>query len=629
MKMNREEFLLDFIPEAYELIENCETSILDIEELNHVSGEFDEDLINNLFRAVHTLKGSAGLLKLETLVKVTHEAETLMDILRKERILPSEDICQVLINTCDQLRMLLQKIEATKANPEFDDESAAIVTVLQREIKNLKPEDSQTDSNSGTNKSKKVYEVFGEEEETEVSETDKPKFEIFEDEKKRYEVFSEEVVALANNTAPTIEITEPETQIPEPKETITTTQEQKQNTTTQTPNNQRKEIKVANEKLDALMDLVGELVIAESNVTQHMIVKRLKNEDYNSALNRLHKIVFDLQEVALSTRMIPISGVFQKMSRLVRDLQKKSNKKVALYIHGEDTEIDKSIVDLIADPIIHILRNSIDHGIETAEERQLNSKPEIGSIQLSARQSVNEVWILIKDDGRGLSREKILQKCIEKGILTGDGSNLTDKEVYNLIFVPGLSTAKEVTDISGRGVGMDIVKQNIEKLGGKIEILSRPGRGTTFILRIPLSLGIMEGTVVRVGTKFFTIQTIELREFVSLRDREEIPLEAGQTVIDVRGKFIPIFDMNQVLNHREKLIYDNIDPLMVMIEYDKKLLGIRVDEVVGNQNVVIKPLQGLTEGAKGVNGFTILGNGNVSTILDVKSIFQKLQSLEE
>ncbi|TGK88273.1 chemotaxis protein CheA [Leptospira bourretii] len=621
--MGREQLLLDFIPEGFELIEVCESAILSIEEINDQSGEYDEDLINNLFRAVHTFKGSTGLLKLESLVKISHEAETLMDILRKEKKFPNEDICQVLINTCDQLRRLLHKVDETKSNPELDDESDAIIEVLKREIKQLNSENQITESEIPIPKKKKSFEIFGEEEpKTETTVTrKKPAFEIFGESPNtsptESKITNEHYHAETNNPEKkTTEIIKPEkTQLD--KEPIATT-----------ATIQKKEIKVANEKLDALMDLVGELVIAESNVTQHPLLKSLRNEDFNSSINRLHKIVLDLQEVALSTRMIPISGVFQKMSRLVRDLQKKANKKVALYISGEETEIDKSIVDLIADPIIHILRNSIDHGIETNEERMLYGKAEVGTIQLSARQSVNEVWVMIRDDGRGLNREKIIQKSIERGILSGDTEHLSDQEVYNLIFVPGLSTAETITDISGRGVGMDIVRQNIEKMGGKIEIHSRLQKGTSFILRIPLSLGIMEGTVVRIGKKFFTIQTIELREFVSLREKKEIPLEDNQKVIDVRGTFIPIFDINQILNHREEIVYEGLDPLMIVLEYEKKLLGIRVDEIVGNQNVVIKPLQGILEEANGVNGFTILGSGNVSLILDVKSIFQKMHRSE-
>ncbi|BDA78033.1 chemotaxis protein CheA [Leptospira kobayashii] len=599
--MSREQLLLDFIPEAFDLIQDSETAILEIEELWDNGGSYNEELINNLFRYFHTLKGSAGLLKLETIVQVTHEAETLLDILRKEAILPSAHTCQILINTCDQLRKLFQVVEATKANPDLEEESLTLIEALQGEIKSL----GKTKTGS---KQKNTYEIFD-------STEDKKSYEIFNDPapkvivKASYEIFEDSPVAK-NETTQKIQV-----------------QPERENLTGVRSSLLKKEIKVSNEKLDALMDLMGELVIAESNVTQHAVVKRLKNDDFHLSLNRLRKIVADLQEVAFSTRMIPISGVFQRMSRLIRDLQKKSMKKVSLYISGEDTEIDKSIVDLIADPIIHILRNSIDHGIESPDDRLAVMKSEEGNIYLSAKQSVNEVWIMIRDDGKGLDRDRIIAKAIENGILTTDPNLLTDKEVFQLIFAPGLSTAKEVTDLSGRGVGMDIVKQNIEKLGGKIDIHSKQGLGTTFILRIPLTLGIMEGTVVRIGDKYFTIQTIELREFVSLSNKEKIRLDEGQMVIDVRGKFIPVFDMNQVLNHRIPLEYDGTDLLTVIIEHEGSLFGIQVDEIIGNYNVVIKPLHGLMENAAGVSGFTILGSGNVSLILDVKSIYTKLHDV--
>ncbi len=582
--MSREQILLDFVPEALDLVQDSENVILDIEKILEDGGDYDEFAINNLFRFFHTIKGSSGLLKLETIVKVTHEAETLLDILRKETILPRPEACQILLSVCDRLKKLFQEIETLKSDPIMEEESLFLIEQVKQEIRFLNSEP--------------VSVVFKK----------KAAFEVFED-------TVEPEPIEANNTLPVefvadkVNVIEKEISIPSDKSLSQV----------------KKEIKVSNEKLDLLMDIMGELVIAESNVTQHSAIKQIKNDSFGQSLNRLRKIVLDLQEVVLSTRMIPISPVFQRMSRLVRDLQKKTSKKISLHIEGDETQIDKSVVDLIADPIIHIIRNSVDHGIESTEERRLSGKSESGNIYLSARQSVNEVWILIRDDGRGLDRDRIVSKAKENGLFSGDPNSLTDKEVFLMIFAPGLSTAKEITSISGRGVGMDIVRQNIEKLSGKIEIQSKKGQGTTFILRIPLTLGIMEGTIIRIGNSFFTIQTIELKEFVNLRDKTAIPLEAGKTVYDVRGKFIPIFNINQILNHREHLKYDEKDPLMVIIEYDQKLLGIKVDAVIGNQNVVIKPLQGKMEEARDVSGFTILGSGNVSLILDVKSIFQKLQ----
>ena len=597
--MSREQILLDFVPEAFDLIQDSENVILEIEKILEINGAYDDMLINNLFRSFHTIKGSSGLLKLGSIVKLTHEGETLLDFLRKESKLPNQESLQILLSICDHLKKLFQEIEIKKVNPELDVVAIELITRLKEEIKNQ----SQV---SQSQYKKTPFEIFDEPIiENQVTENNANNSRAVEPIPKEDNVIIPAVDVIPN------QLSKLQTEI------------SNQNSTIQI----KKEIKVTNEKLDLLMDIMGELVIAESNVTQHSTIKKIKNDSFDQCLNRLRKIVLDLQEVVLSTRMIPISVVFQRMTRLVRDLQKKSNKKVLLHIEGDETQIDKSVVDLIADPIIHILRNSVDHGIESSGERILAGKSEVGNIYLSARQSVNEVWILIQDDGHGLDRERILNKARENGLFSGDPSSLSDKEVFLMIFSPGLSTAKEVTNISGRGVGMDIVRQNIEKLGGKIDIQSISGRGTTFILRIPLTLGIMEGTVVRIGNNYFTIQTIELKEFVSLRNKEGIILEAGKEVYDVRGKFIPIFNINQILNHRVPLKYDDKDKLMVILEYEKKLLGIRVDEVIGNQNVVIKPLQGKMEEAGDVSGFTILGSGNVSLILDVKSIFQKLQGM--
>ncbi|MCW7469605.1 chemotaxis protein CheW [Leptospira kanakyensis] len=334
------------------------------------------------------------------------------------------------------------------------------------------------------------------------------------------------------------------------------------------------EKKVVSEKLSTLLELVGELVIAESNITQHPTIKSIKNESLNSTLSRFHKILIDLQDVAFSTRMIPISGVFKKISRIVHELQNQSDIKVLLHTSGEDTEIDKSRVDLIFEPIVYILKNSIEYEFESSDKRLSNGKSEIKNIYLSARQSINEVLVTVRDDGHGLDRRKILEKAKQNGIIIDDSIRLTNQ-------------------------------------------------GTTFVLRIPISLGTMKGTVVRIGIKYFTIQTVELREFVSLRDKKEIELDKDQNVLDIRGTFVPIFNINQILNHKESIEYDNKDPLIIVLEYEKKLLGIRVDEIIGSQNVVIKPLVGIMEQAQGVNGFTILGNGNVSLILDAKSIFSK------
>ncbi|MCX7998547.1 MAG: ATP-binding protein, partial [Leptospiraceae bacterium] len=348
----------------------------------------------------------------------------------------------------------------------------------------------------------------------------------------------------------------------------------------------KKDVRVPEVTLNQILNLMGELVIAESNVTQHPVVKSLANDSLNSALNHLHKILKEFQEVSLSLRMIPLQDLFKRMTRVVRDLQKHSTKQVHLEFVGEETRIDKSIFDQLVDPMVHLVRNAFDHGIESPEEREQKGKPRIGKIELQAMQTGSEVWVIVSDDGRGLEKEKIFNKAVQLGIISAD-AHLSDEEIYKLIFHSGLSTSTQVTEVSGRGVGMDIVKTTLEKLGGKIEIRSVPEQGVSFILRLPLTLGIMEGTTFKVGNKFFTVPTTEVKEFVGLREKERISLENNIQVIDVRNHFIPIFSMGQILSQE---ISEDMKPnsIILIFQSNSKEIGIIADEVLGNQTVVIK-----------------------------------------
>lgn len=386
----------------------------------------------------------------------------------------------------------------------------------------------------------------------------------------------------------------------------------------------RNDVRVPENVLNQILNLMGELVIAESNVTQHPVVKSISNDSLNSALNHLHKILKEFQEVTLSLRMIPLQDLFKRMARVVRDLQKHSTKQVHLEFVGEETRIDKSILDQLVDPMVHLVRNAFDHGIESPEERVQKGKPQTGKIELNAFQSSNEVWVIVSDDGRGLEKEKILSKAIQLG-LAGDDSNLSDEEIYKLIFHSGLSTSTQVTEVSGRGVGMDIVKTTLEKLGGKIEIRSVPDQGVSFVLRLPLTLGIMEGTTFKVGDRFFTVPTTEVKEFVGFREKERISLENNIQVIDVRNHFIPIFSMKQILSQE---ISEDMKPnsIILIFQSNSKEIGIIANEVLGNQTVVIKGMESGFSKAKLISGFTILGDGSISLILDINAVFQFLSN---
>lgn len=617
--LNREDFILGFVSEARDSIDSAEECLLEMEKYKESQKDIPKDLIDTLFRDFHTLKGSSALLNLQSIVRITHEAETILELIRNtNQFHLIFDQIEDLLKTIDFLRVLFQEIESTKKDSQSDQVNS-MKTRLHENLVKMKSGGSAKEEESTNPPSS--FGLFDDEKKNTTS----TGYRLFEDNEPSasYGLFEEP--ELGKDKIPSVDV-EPiklkeskdqpnENKIPSMLEPVQAS-----------TNSRKKEIKISTEKLDLLLDLVGELVIAESNVSHHPEIENLKLESFSSATRHLNKIVRDIQEVALSTRMIPIAGIFNRMNRLIRDLEKKTNKSINLQISGEETEIDKSVVDMISDPIIHILRNSIDHGIESPELRKENGKSERGLIKLHAMQSSSEVWIIILDDGAGLNKQKILNKAIQNKIISPNENNLSDKEIYDLIFFPGFSTAAEVSDISGRGVGMDIVKRNIETLGGRIEVQSQEGVGSKFILRIPLSLGIMEGTVIKTGSSYFTIQTIEVRELVKLNKADAIEIYKGQKVIEIRGSHIPMLSINDVLNLRNPIDYNNIeDPILIVLEYDGENLGLLADSILGNQSIVIKSLNEHLLDAKGVNGFTILGNGQISLILDTKSIFENFK----
>ncbi len=385
----------------------------------------------------------------------------------------------------------------------------------------------------------------------------------------------------------------------------------------------RQDIRVDLDKLDLLINLVGELVIAESMVTRNPELKRLDLdlENFERAAHHLRRITSELQDIAMSVRMIPLSATFRKMIRLVHEVSKKAGKSIRLDLVGEETDVDKTVIEQIADPLVHMIRNSCDHGVEPPEERRAAGKPEQGVVVLEARHEGGEVWILIRDDGRGLHRDKILARAISRGLVEGDGSDLTDQQVFKLIFEPGFSTAEKITDISGRGVGMDVVKKNIEKLNGRVEIQSKVGEGSIFIIHIPLTLAIIDGMLVRVGDATYIIPTLSIRESFRPDPGTVHVTPDGQEVARVRDLLIPVVRLHELYNCPEAYA-DLHQAILITVEAHNEPYCLMVDEILGQQETVIKGLSDYIGNAPGVSGCTILGNGDVSLILDVTSLIE-------
>ncbi len=374
-------------------------------------------------------------------------------------------------------------------------------------------------------------------------------------------------------------------------------------------------------KLDMLMDLVGELVISEAMVTQNPDLKGLVLNNFNKAARQLNKITSELQDIVMSIRMVSLSTTFQKMNRIVRDMSKKLDKSVELEIIGEETEVDKNIIERITDPLIHLIRNSLDHGIERSEERLEKGKDETGKLVLEARNAGGEVWIIVKDDGRGLNRDKILERARVNGLIHKPESELTDREIYSFIFLPGFSTKENVTEFSGRGVGMDIVTKNIEMVGGSVNIDSTPGVGTTFLIKFPLTLAIIDGMIIAVGCNKYTIPTVAILESFRVKNEAIIEDETGNEMIMVRGECYPVVRL-----HRRFGVDTEVkgfgEGIMLMLESEGKRRCIFADALLGEQQVVVKALPKYIKKVNGIAGCTLLGDGDISLILDIDEIIQ-------
>jgi len=372
-------------------------------------------------------------------------------------------------------------------------------------------------------------------------------------------------------------------------------------------------------KLDKLMDLVGELVISEAMVTSNPDLKGLSLDNFNKAASQLKKITGELQDIVMSIRMVPLSATFQKMHRIVRDMCKKLDKDVELEILGETTEVDKNIIENISDPLMHLIRNSLDHGIETKEERIKNGKSQKGKITLEARNEGGEVIIIVKDDGRGLNKEKILQKALDHGLIQDINREIPDREIFSMIFLPGFSTKENVTEFSGRGVGMDVVSNNIEKIGGVVNVDSIAGEGTTMTIRIPLTLAIIDGMNIRVSNSTYTIPITSIKESFRAKEEDLITDPDGNEMIMVRGDCYPIIRIHKLFNIKDSIT--NIsEGITIMVESEMNTVCLFADELLGEQQVVVKALPQYIKKVKGIAGCTLLGEGTISLILDIAAL---------
>ncbi|MCR5256068.1 MAG: chemotaxis protein CheA [Acetatifactor sp.] len=376
-------------------------------------------------------------------------------------------------------------------------------------------------------------------------------------------------------------------------------------------------------KMDQLMDLIGELVISQSVVLQNpdLKVPGLKLDNFNKAAGQMTKISTDLQNVIMSMRMVPLTATFQKMNRIVFDVSRKLGKEIEFEMTGDSTEVDKNIIEHISDPLMHLVRNSVDHGVEMPEERIAKGKTEKGKVTLSAKTESGKVWITVEDNGAGLDRAKIIKKARTQGLLdyTRSDDSYSDKEVYQFITLPGFSTNEQVTEYSGRGVGMDVVVSNLQSIGGSLDIESRPGKGSSMIMKIPLTLAIIDGIVMEVGDTSFVIETGSVKEFINYRECNWVEKPGGEEFVMIRGEGYPVLRLGEWYHLDEGKKLEN-DGMLVVIEVDNKKICLFVDRLIGKQEIVVKPIPDYIKKVKGLSGCTQLGDGSIALILDAAGL---------
>ena len=622
------EMLGSFVQEAVEQLDAAEQAMLTIENVS-----VNPEVLNEAFRNIHSFKGNCGFMGFSDLEVISHRIETVLDLMRGNIVEPEAAHLGVLLSMIDVLR---EVVNGLNDNPKGSGTIESIEVYLQI-INDIIPEEEVEVDDDGeviqTAETEPVVTspVQAQPEPPELVSDEVAAVDIPEDiEEEVYLAADVETAAAApvlNAVVPTQEVAPVRPTTPLAAGSVAAQTEKEiadRKSTDRARRSIRQDIRVDLNKLDSLINLVGELVIAESLVTRNPAAEMIEEENYLRAVHQLRRICDDLQDVAMSVRMIPVSGTFRKMIRLVHDLSHKAQKKIKLNIIGEETEVDKTVIEQIADPLVHIVRNSCDHGVEVPADRVSSGKSDTGTVTIEARHEGGEVWIIITDDGRGLNKEKILAKAIERGLVKGDGSDLTDEKIFKLVFEPGFSTADKITDISGRGVGMDVVKKNIEKLNGRIDVKSVAGQGSTFVLRIPLTLAIIDGMLVRVGNTKYTIPVLAIRETIKPEMSMITYTPDGGEILSLRDDFIPVIRLHELFNTSPDSKELN-EGILVIAEDAGMPVAIFIDEIVGQQQTVIKGLSDYIGKARGCSGCTILGDGSVSLILDLSTLVTMAQ----
>ncbi len=665
-----QEIMEDFLIEAFEMNEQLDQ---DLVELEH--NPEDLDLLNRIFRVAHTIKGSSSFLNLNILTHLTHNMEDVLNRARKGEIKITPDIMDVVLRSIDLMKTLLVTIrdtgsdtnngkeneieeavkqlqaitsqnlegakEGTKEAPQKENEKEVKKEAKEENIKENKEnkakaptaENPASDNPLADEPDLDYTNMSAEEVEAEIERLLNKRQEA--DKERRAQKKQE--AKPKQEVAPTTEISKtetPKTETPKAPKTETKAKAKADTEENKAPSiGVEQTVRVDVRRLDHLMNLIGELVLGKNRLIRIYgdVEERYDGEKFLEELNQvvssISAVTTDLQLAVMKTRMQPVGKVFNKFPRMVRDLSRELGKSIELIIEGEETELDKSIVEEIGDPLIHIIRNSCDHGIEPLEERRRLNKPETGKVQLSAYNEGNHIVIKISDDGKGLDPVMLKEKAIEKGVISErDAEGMSDREAFNLIFKPGFSTAKVVSNVSGRGVGMDVVKTNIEKLNGIIEIDSEVGVGTTQKLKIPLTLAIIQALLVGVQEEYYAIPLSSVLETVRI-SQDEIYTVDGKSVLRLRDEVLSLVRLSDIFKV-DAILESNSDVYVVIIGLADQKIGVIVDYLIGQEEVVIKSLGYYLKNTRGIAGATVRGDGKITLIVDVGAMMDMAKSIK-
>ena len=683
-----------FLFESTQLLEKLDELVIEKKDAD----AFDSDDINEIFRVMHTIKGSSGIMMFENIAKVSHKLEDIFYYIRESQPdnIPHMELVGHVLDVSGFISEELDKIKEGD-NPDGDEsglleELETFLKMIKKEIesdkkKEMPPENvyvapsqfyippvstegshfykihmtykndtlmSNVRAYSATYALKEVAEdllftpediltneasadvilkdgfkmllqaqcskeeILGMIDSSEVEHID-----IYECSAKEYQLGFDNNDAIIDLTSTVEEIEEKvakEKKEPQPGDYVIKSQEvgkAKKLAKNEAKQPKQTFISINVEKMDMLMDLIGEIVIAETVVAQNpdLKVPGLELSNFNKATAQLMKITSDLQDVIMSMRMMPLNPTFQKMNRIVFDSARKLGKEIDLVISGENTEVDKNIIENISDPLMHIIRNSVDHGIETKEDRIAAGKDPKGVIKLTAKNEGGKVLIIVEDDGQGLNKEKILAKARKNGLINKD-IEYSDKEIFQFITLPGFSTKEKVTELSGRGVGMDVVVKNISNVGGTLEIDSEQGKGSTMTLKIPLTLAIITGIVLKIGSSTFVVETNAVKEFIRVSEGTVIENPTGDTAVRIRDEILPLVDLGK--KYKIEGYEPNTDnDIMAVLEHEGKKICIYISSLIGEQEIVVKPIPDYFKKVQGISGCTQLGDGSVALILDV------------